>query len=61
VNLLQLIVLFVLIGVAMWAVNTYIPMAAGIKKLLNVVVIIVLVLWLLISVFHIGSLESIRF
>lgn len=60
-NLLQLIVLFVLIGVAMWAVNTYIPMAAGIKKLLNVVVIIVLVLWLLISVFHIGSLESIRF
>lgn len=44
---IQLIVYLVIIGVLMWLVNSYIPMAEGIKKILNVVVIIAVVLWLL--------------
>jgi hypothetical protein len=52
---IQLIIILVAIGVLMWAVNTYIPMEARIKQILNVVVAIAVVLWLLFDVFHIGK------
>jgi formate hydrogenlyase subunit 4 len=51
---IQLIVVLVVIGVLMWLVNTYVPMADPYKKILNVVVIIAVVLWLL-SVFGVFS------
>ena len=42
-------VLFTLIvaGVLLWLVNTYIPMDAKIKKVLNVVAVVAVVLWVL--------------
>jgi type IV secretory pathway TrbL component len=46
-TLINLIVILVIIGVVMWAINTYVPMSAGMKKLLNIVVVIAVVLWLL--------------
>ena len=46
-SLITLIVVLVLVGVALWAINTYIPMDAKIKKILNIVVVIAVVLWLL--------------
>lgn len=46
-SLVGLIIVLVLIGVLMWAVNAYVPMEGNIKKLLNIVVIIVIILWLL--------------
>jgi O-antigen/teichoic acid export membrane protein len=45
--MLSLIITLVVIGVLLWLVNTYIPMDANIKKILNVVVLICVVLWLL--------------
>ena len=45
-SLLGFIVIVVIIGVVMWLVNAYVPMAAGIKKFLNVAVIVLLILWL---------------
>lgn len=45
-DLITLIVMIVVLGVIMWAINTYIPMSAGIKQILNTVVIIALVIWL---------------
>ena len=48
--LIQLIILLVVIGVILWAVNAYIPMQPTIKKILNVVVVVVVCVWLL-SVF----------
>jgi len=58
--LIQLIIVLVVVGVLLWLVNSYIPMQANIKKILNVVVIIAVILWLL-SVFGvIGSLRGIR-
>lgn len=45
--LLSIIITLVVVGVVLWLINTYIPMEAGIKKLLNIVVIIALILWLL--------------
>ena len=45
-SIIGLIVVLVVIGLIMWLVNTYIPMADPYKKILNVVVIVLVVLWL---------------
>jgi len=56
-TLITLILTFVVVGVVMWAINAYIPMEPNIKRLLNIAVVIILVLWLL-SVFGIiGALD----
>jgi len=58
--LIQLVLVLVVVGVILWVINSYIPMQATIKKILNVVVVIAVILWLL-SVFGlIGSLSTIR-
>lgn len=58
--LINIIIILVVIGVALWAINTYIPMAKPIKTILNVVVIVVISLWLLQTFGIIGSINSIR-
>ena len=55
--LLQVLLSLIVVGVLLWLVNTFIPMAASIKSILNAVVVIVVVIWLL-GVF--GLLDSIR-
>lgn len=45
--LVQLVIVLIVVGVLLWAVNSYIPMDAKIKNILNVVVVIAVVLWLL--------------
>ena len=58
--LIHVVVVLVVVGVILWLINSYIPMAGSIKTILNAVVIIVVVLWLL-SVFGlIGELSTIR-
>ena len=52
--LIHVIVVLVVVGVLLWLVNNYIPMAGSIKSILNAVVIIAVVLWLL-SVFGLMS------
>lgn len=46
-TLIELVVVLVVLGVALWLINTYIPMQANIKKILNVVVVIVVILFVL--------------
>jgi hypothetical protein len=58
--LIQLIVALVVVGVALWLINNYIPMDATIKKILNVVVVIVVVLWLLSAFGILGSMQGMR-
>jgi cation transporter-like permease len=58
--LTQVIVVLIVVGVILWLINRFIPMAGSIKSILNAVVVIVVILWLL-SVFGVlGSLSSIR-
>jgi hypothetical protein len=58
--LTQVIVVLIVVGVILWLINRFIPMAGSIKSILNAVVIIAVVLWLL-NVFGIlGSLSKIR-
>lgn len=54
--LLQVLIILVIAGVVLWLINNYIPMDNKIKKVLNVVAVIIVVLWLL-SVF--GVLDSV--
>ena len=46
-SLISLVVTLIIVGVLLWLVNTYIPMDGKIKKILNVVVVVCVVLWLL--------------
>ena len=45
--LLNLIVPLVVIGVVLWLINNYIPMASSIKRILNVVVVVIVAVWVL--------------
>ncbi|MBK7227955.1 MAG: hypothetical protein IPH97_03585 [Ignavibacteriales bacterium] len=59
-SLITLIIVLVLVGLILWMINSYIPMQATIKKILNAVVVIVVILWLL-SVFGIiDNIENIH-
>jgi hypothetical protein len=58
--LVHVILVLIVVGVLLWLVNAYIPMAGSIKSILNAVVIIVVVLWLLTVFGLIGELSSIR-
>lgn len=53
--LIQLLVTLVVVGLVLWAVNSIIPMEPTIKKILNVLVVVIVCLWLL-SVFGLLSL-----
>lgn len=48
--MLGLVITIIVVGILLWLVNSYIPMDAKIKQILNIVVAICVVLWLL-SVF----------
>jgi uncharacterized membrane protein YkgB len=58
--LLQVLMVLIVVGVLLWLVNNFIPMAGSIKSILNAVVVIVTVLWLLniFGLFH--SLSRMR-
>ncbi|MDT8438876.1 MAG: Thivi_2564 family membrane protein [Wenzhouxiangellaceae bacterium] len=51
-SLINLIITLVVVGVLLWLINSFIPMQHTMKKILNAVVIIIVILWLL-SVFGI--------
>ncbi len=43
------LIVFVIVGVCLWLIETYVPMADPFKIVLRIVVILLLVLWLLRS------------
>jgi low temperature requirement protein LtrA len=59
-SLIGLIVTLVIVGVILWAINTYIPMDAKIKNILNVVVVIAVILWLLSAFGVLGRVGDVR-
>jgi hypothetical protein len=46
-TLIGIVVVLVVVGLILWLINTYIPMAGGIKSLLNIVVFVVMFIWVL--------------
>ena len=59
-SLISLVIVLIVVGVLLWAANTYIPMDNKIKTIMNIVVVIAVVLWLLQAFGVLGSLDSIH-
>lgn len=45
--LIELVVTLIVVGMALWLINRFIPMASSIKTILNVVVVVVVGVWVL--------------
>jgi hypothetical protein len=45
--LIQVLFTLIVVGVILWLINQFIPMASSIKSILNAVVVICVVVWLL--------------
>jgi len=58
--LVTIVIVLIVVGVLLWLINTYIPMDAKIKGILNAVVVIVVILWLLQVFGVLGSLGNVR-
>jgi hypothetical protein len=58
--LVNLVVILIVVGVLLWLVNRFIPMAGSIKSILNAVVVIAVVFWLLNVFGLIHNLSRIR-
>ena len=58
--LVHVVLVLVVVGVLLWLVNSYIPMAGSIKSILNAVVIIAVVLWLLTVFGLMSELSNIK-
>jgi hypothetical protein len=45
--MIQLLILLLVVGVVLYLINNYVPMAAPIKTIFNVVVVLMVCIWLL--------------
>jgi len=45
--LINIVIALIIVGVALWLINTFIPMASSIKAILNVVVVVAVAIWIL--------------
>jgi hypothetical protein len=45
--LVNLVIVLIIVGVGLYLINRYIPMASSIKSILNVVVVVAVCVWLL--------------
>ena len=58
--LLNLVVVLIVVGVVLYLVNRYIPMASSIKTILNIVVVCAVCVWVLQAVGLWGSVSGFR-
>ena len=45
--LINLVIVLILVGVGLYLINRYIPMASSIKTILNIVVVVAVCVWVL--------------
>jgi predicted membrane protein len=59
--LINIVVALIVVGVALWLINNFIPMASSIKGILNLVVVVAVAVWVLQAVGLWGRVTSYRF
>jgi uncharacterized BrkB/YihY/UPF0761 family membrane protein len=59
-DIVTLIVVCVLVGLALWAINRFVPMQPSVKQVMNIAVVVLLVLWIIVSVLGGLNLGSVR-
>ncbi|MGA9042407.1 MAG: Thivi_2564 family membrane protein [Terriglobales bacterium] len=57
--IIHILITLIIVGVLLWLINTYIPMDGKIKKILNVLVAMLVIVWLL-SAFGIVDTHSLH-
>ena len=45
--MIEIVITLIVVGLLMWLMDAYLPLDAGIKKIIHIVIIICVVLWLL--------------
>ncbi len=58
--LLNVVVFLIIVGVALFLVNRFIPMASSIKSILNIVVVVAVCVWVLQAVGLWGDVTNFR-
>ncbi len=58
--LLTVVITLIVVGVLLWLINTYIPMDAKIKSILNFVVVVAVIIWLLYGFGVLGHSGEVR-
>jgi hypothetical protein len=58
--LINIVIALIVVGMALYLVNRFIPMASSIKSILNVVVIVAVVVWVLQATALWGPISSYR-
>ena len=58
--LINIVIALVIVGVVLYLINRYIPMASSIKSILNVVVVVAVGIWVLQVVGVWGNISSFR-
>lgn len=59
-SLITLILLLATIGFILWAINSFIPMDVTVKRILNVIVVVAVILFLLKSFGVLGHLSGVK-
>ena len=59
-SLLSIVIILIIVGIALWLVNNYIPMDGKIKRILNIVVVVVVLIWLLRALGAFAYLDKIK-
>jgi predicted membrane protein len=49
-SIISIVLALLVVGVVLWLINTYVPMASSIRTILNVFVVVVVCVWLLQAV-----------
>jgi hypothetical protein len=60
VPLVNLVFSLIIVGVALWLINRFIPMASSIKSILNIVVVVAVCVWVLQATGLWGPISSYR-
>ena len=56
--LVNIVIALIIVGVCLWLINNFIPMAGSIKSILNIVVVVVVAIWVLKAVGLWGTITS---
>ena len=58
--LVNLVITLIVVGMALWLINRFIPMASSIKTILNVVVVVAVGIWVLQATGLWGPISAFR-
>jgi hypothetical protein len=59
-DILLILMVLIITGVCLWIINNYIPLQPVVKKILNIVVVVILIIWLLKEIGVLNYFENLK-